>query len=120
MYTNLSQFWSVLACVFITVPPQGNAVAIPQPPKTIPAGYRKFSEDHYFKAYAKPFSWVDARDICDKEGAHLAVINSEAEAKFVTSLWNSSSEWAFIGTHDLYVEGKYVTIYSKYSYKDTL
>lgn len=120
MYTNLSQFLSVLVCVFITVPPKGIAVVKPQPPEIIPESYRKFSEGHYFRAHTEPVKWVEARDICDKEGAHLAIINSEAEAKFVTSLWNSSSKWAFIGTHDFYVEGNYVTIYSKYSFKDTL
>ena len=120
MYTNLSQFWSVLACVFITVPPKGNAVVKPQPTKIVPESYKKFSKDHYFCAHEELVGWVEARDICDKEGAHLAVINSEAEAKFITSLWNTKSEWAFIGTHDLYVEGNYVTIYSKYSFKDTL
>ena len=120
MYTNLSKFWSVVACVYITVPPQGNAVVKPQTQKSIPAGYRKFSEDRYFKAHTEPIIWLEARDICDKEGAHLAIINSEAEAKFLTSLWTWSSEWAYLGTHDFYVEGKYVTIYSKYSNKDTL
>jgi len=117
---KLIQFWFVLACVFITVPPQGNSIVKPQPTKIIPAGYRKFSEAHYFGAYMEPITWVEARNVCDKEGAHLAVINSEAEAKFVASLWTSSWDWAFIGTHDFYVEGEYVTIYSKYSYKDTL
>jgi hypothetical protein len=56
---------------------------------------------------------VEARDICEREGAHLAIINSEAEAKFVSSLWNFKSDWAYIGTHDLYEEGKYVTIHSE-------
>jgi Lectin C-type domain. len=104
---------------FITVPPKGYAVVKPWSQNCIPRGYRKLSEAHYFKVYSEPLPWVVARDICDKDGAHLAVINSEAEAKFVTSLWNSTSDWAFIGTHDFYVEGKYVTIYSEYSCKDT-
>jgi hypothetical protein len=64
--------------------------------------------------YSAINTWVPARDICEQEGAHLAVVNSEAEAKFISSLWNSNVEWAFIGTHDLYEEGVYVTIYSEY------
>jgi hypothetical protein len=109
-------------CFFfsITVPPKGNSVVKPQSPKRIPAGYRKLSGSHYFRANPEASTWVEARDICEKEGAHLAVVNSEAEAKFVSSIWTSSSDWAFIGTHDLYVEGKYVTIYSEYNYKYTL
>jgi hypothetical protein len=47
-------------------------------------------------------------------------VNSEAEAKFISSLWNSKSDWAFIGTHDLYEEGVYVTIYSEYTKTHTV
>uniref|UniRef100_A0A1V1G515 Putative LPSBP5 n=1 Tax=Reticulitermes speratus TaxID=60591 RepID=A0A1V1G515_9NEOP len=106
---------AVLVVATITVPPKGNAVVKPRPQKrtSIPAGYRKFSESHYFGAHLKASIWVEARDICEKEGAHLAVINSEAEAKFVSSLWTSTLDWAYIGTHDLYVEGKYVTLYNE-------
>jgi hypothetical protein len=108
------------SCAFITASLNGSAVVKQPLQKIIPAGYKKYSERNYFRAHSEQTTWVDARDICEKEGAHLAVINSEAEAKFITSIWNSNSDWAFIGIHDLYVEGKYVTIYSKYSNNDTL
>jgi hypothetical protein len=117
------KFKSVLvrtSCVFITVPPKRNAVVKQPLQKGIPAGYKKLSERSYFSGHSEHSTWVDARDTCEKEGAHLAVINSEAEAKFIASIWTMSSDWAFIGTHDLYVEGKYVTLYSKYSHNDTL
>ncbi|XP_023720909.1 hemolymph lipopolysaccharide-binding protein [Cryptotermes secundus] len=104
---------TILIVATVTVPPVGTAVVTPEAPKPVPEGYRKFSESDYFKVYAAENSWVPARDICQKEGAHLAVVNSEAEARFITSLWNSKSDWAFIGTHDLYEEGIYVTIYNQ-------
>ncbi|GFG32041.1 hypothetical protein Cfor_06834, partial [Coptotermes formosanus] len=104
---------AILVAATITVPPRGTTVVKPQPQKHIPTGYRKLSESHYFRAHPEATPWVEARDICEKEGAHLAIVNSEAEAKFLSSLWTSSSDWAFIGTHDLYVEGTYVTIYNE-------
>jgi hypothetical protein len=107
------------SCAFITASPKGNAIVKQPVPKIIPAGYKKYSERNYFSAHSEQTTWVEARDICEKEGAHLAVINSEAEAKFIASIWISTSEWAIIGIHDFYVEGKYVTIYSKYSHNDT-
>jgi hypothetical protein len=99
----------------LAAPAAGTAVVIPEAPRPVPEGYRKFSESDYFKFHAEGNTWVPARDICDQEGAHLAVVNSEAEAKFISSIWDSKSDWAFIGTHDLYVEGTYVTIYSEYT-----
>ncbi|XP_076975751.1 C-type lectin domain family 4 member G-like [Tamandua tetradactyla] len=30
-------------------------------------------------------NWIEARDSCTQEGAHLVIINSEAEQKFLTS-----------------------------------
>jgi hypothetical protein len=99
----------------LAVPPVGTATVTPEPPRPVPEGYRKFSESDYFKFYAAENIWVPARDICQQEGAHLAVVNSDAEAKFISALWNSKMDWAFIGTHDLYEEGIYVTIYSEYT-----
>jgi hypothetical protein len=117
------KFKSVLvrnSCAFITGPSERNCTVKPPIQKKIPAGYKKFSEHSYIRVHPENSTWVDARDICEQEGAHLAVINSEAEAKFIASIWNASSDWAFIGTHDFDVEGTYVTIYSKYSHNDTL
>jgi hypothetical protein len=103
--------------LFLSVvePPKSSGVVRPNSWRPAPAGYRRLSESVYFKAYPTARTWVDARDICEKEEAHLAVVNSEAEAKFISSLWNFTSSWAFIGTHDIYVEGKFVTIYSEYT-----
>jgi hypothetical protein len=100
---------------FLAAPPAGTGVLNPEAPRPVPQGYRKFSESDYFKFHAEGNAWVPARDTCEQERARLAVVNSEAEAKFISSLWNSKSDWAFIGTHDLYTEGTYVTIYSEYT-----
>lgn len=103
----------ILIVATVTAPPAGTAVVNPEAPRPVPEGYRRFSESDYFKVHAEGNTWVPARDICEQEGAHLAVVNSEAEAKFISSIWNSKSDWAFIGTHDLYEEGIYVTIYNQ-------
>ncbi|KAJ9593479.1 hypothetical protein L9F63_014964, partial [Diploptera punctata] len=55
-------------------------------------------------------SFYDARMICKSEGGHLAIFNSEAEAKFVASLADTEYDFAYIGIHDLYREGQWVTV----------
>ncbi|XP_021932675.1 hemolymph lipopolysaccharide-binding protein-like isoform X2 [Zootermopsis nevadensis] len=94
--------------------PEGIAVLKPERRRTVPPGYKRLSNSNYFKEYPEATKWIEARDICEREGAHLAIINSEAEGKFVSSLWtNKLFLWAFIGTHDLYEEGNFVTIHNQ-------
>jgi hypothetical protein len=121
----LYKFKSVLvrtSSAFITGPSNGTAAVKPRPlKKKVPSGYIKFTDHSYFSYNPGPATWVEARDNCEKEGAHLAVINSEAEAKFTSSIRTPGGpDWVFIGMHDFYTEGKFVTIFSKYSHNDTL
>jgi hypothetical protein len=72
----------------------------------------------YYKVHGEPRNWQDARKICAQEGAHLAIINSEEESKAVQSMLapvadKAKTVWAFIGFHDLYTEGQYLTIFGK-------
>nr|XP_034186983.1 uncharacterized protein LOC117607422 [Osmia lignaria] len=71
---------------------------------------------HKFHSRAK--GWNTARKICNEEGGHLAVINSYAEQRALTELFKRGGEvvgstfkdTAFLGLHDLYFEGDWVTI----------
>lgn len=70
------------------------------------------------KFHAKPVEWNEAREICNEEGGHLAVINSRAEANVLMEIYNQSQQMegatdpdvTFIGMHDMYKEGVWVTI----------
>ncbi|XP_046468154.1 uncharacterized protein [Neodiprion pinetum] len=74
-----------------------------------------------YKLHTRATTWVEARLICQEEGGHLAVINSVAEADAVSLVFKKAeritgSEYpydAFIGFHDLYREGEYVTIHGE-------
>ena len=82
-------------------------------PAAPPHGYTYLPHSAYYKFHPQHVNWQLASYTCQEEGGHLVVFNSEAEAKFVSGLWNSPTLWAYIGTHDLFEEGTYVTIYSK-------
>ena len=70
-------------------------------------------EGHYYKYHNTPKTWYESWQICKSEGGHLAVFNSQEEATFVGGIPSTSFDWAFIGFHDLYAEGAYVTIFGK-------
>jgi hypothetical protein len=75
----------------------------------------------YYKLHTDVKAWHEALKVCEEEGAHLAVINSEDEAKALGPFWDmnpkildgNANNWAHIGFHDLYKEGEYLTIFSK-------
>ncbi|XP_076382476.1 uncharacterized protein LOC117225762 [Megalopta genalis] len=71
------------------------------------------------KFHSRSVTWNDARRTCYDEGGHLAIINSNAEAGVLTAIFNRASssvkgaaypDEAFLGIHDLYAEGNWVTI----------
>jgi hypothetical protein len=75
----------------------------------------------YYKFHTTPKTWDEARLTCQQEGAHLVVINSEAESKVLQSLFAgvkkvegvSNNDYAFVGFHDRFVEGEYLTVFGK-------
>ena len=75
----------------------------------------------YYKLHTNVKTWDDALLACEKEGSHLVIINSEAEAKALAPFWDAnpkilndpSNNWAHAGFHDRYQEGQYLTIFSK-------
>ena len=60
-------------------------------------------------------------ETCRLEGAHLLIVNSELEARAIQSMWRKFpkifNDWrndiAYIGVHDIYKEGEFVTIFGK-------
>ncbi|XP_071452960.1 hemolymph lipopolysaccharide-binding protein-like [Hetaerina americana] len=84
-------------------------------PPNLPAGYEYFPGIGYYKFYTDGVnSFSDASSKCMKDGAHLAIINSEAEAGVLVSLFlrnPKAKDYAFIGFHDMHEEGKYVTVF---------
>ena len=74
----------------------------------------------YYKIHSELKNWQEAREICEQEGGHLAIINSEEESKVLQEIFapvaaKVKGVWVFIGFHDLYKEGQYLTIFGKES-----
>jgi hypothetical protein len=75
----------------------------------------------YYKIHSELKTWHEARQICAQEGGHLAIINSEDESKVLQKIFAPMDEkqsgkcknYAFIGFHDLYEEGQYLTVFGK-------
>ncbi|PSN55268.1 hypothetical protein C0J52_05847 [Blattella germanica] len=56
------------------------------------------------------------KKICEEDGGHLLVLNSDAEAEGVNTLLAKhalENLWIWIGFHDRYEEGNYVTIFNE-------
>jgi len=100
----------------LDVPHQG--FLFTAPPHHAGPGYELHRGVGYYKIHSEPKTWHEARQICAKEGGHLAIINSEEESKVLQSIFapvaaQLKKVWVFIGFHDLYNEGQYLTIFGK-------
>ncbi|XP_069674639.1 hemolymph lipopolysaccharide-binding protein-like [Periplaneta americana] len=75
-------------------------------------GYQLHPGVGYYKLYKTPVPWQDAWKKCEDDGAHLLILNSEAEAELARKIVSPhSSSFAFhVGFHDLFAEGRYITI----------
>ncbi|XP_068082916.1 hemolymph lipopolysaccharide-binding protein [Anabrus simplex] len=77
-------------------------------------GYQLFPGMGYYKLHLSQKNWEEARVTCFQEGAHLAIINSQAEADVlgaIFKLYSSAATYvAFIGFHDHYFEGQFITV----------
>ncbi|XP_025159644.1 hemolymph lipopolysaccharide-binding protein-like [Harpegnathos saltator] len=63
------------------------------------------------KLHRRKITWNKARKICIEEGGHLAIINSASEEKILLRLMQEKNiAEAWIGLHDLYEEGDWVTV----------
>lgn len=81
-------------------------------------GYELLPGLGYYKMHTSAEKWDDARKICVQEGTHLIILNSGAEMDAVRSLWAKSPnvsgsifpEYIYVGIHDRFNEGDYITI----------
>lgn len=59
-------------------------------------------------------TWNEARRACQKEGGYLAIMNSVDEVQVVSKLLDDAGLWqAFLGFHDIFAEGDWVTIHDE-------
>ncbi|XP_049948982.1 hemolymph lipopolysaccharide-binding protein-like isoform X3 [Schistocerca serialis cubense] len=83
------------------------------PPPRVGADYKFFRNVGYYKLHTEKMNWENARRTCAKEGAHLAIVNSVAEENAIREVMRAHSSdnfAAFIGFHDIFKEGEYVTV----------
>ncbi|KAJ8680057.1 hypothetical protein QAD02_015844 [Eretmocerus hayati] len=87
---------------------------------SIPDGYCLSAGLGIYKLHEDLATWNKARKICIKEGAHLAIVNSQQESEMLANMFKHSnlmkyehreSVVVFLGFHDLYQEGEFVTIF---------
>jgi hypothetical protein len=68
----------------------------------------------YYNVHDEPLTWFEASKVCGTEGAHLLIINSIQEAEAVKRFLDPSVETYSVGIHDLFDEGKFVTVQCMY------
>ncbi|KAJ9593001.1 hypothetical protein L9F63_015320 [Diploptera punctata] len=91
------------------------------PRSTLPNDYELVPGLGFYKLHTDLQSWHTARVICNKEGAHLAIINSYFEYSVMKMLFDRNphitSEWtnpyAFVGVYDLPIPRTFVTIFGE-------
>ncbi|XP_014209582.1 hemolymph lipopolysaccharide-binding protein-like [Copidosoma floridanum] len=75
----------------------------------------------FHKLHTVARTWNDARHACEDEGGHLAIVNSKAEEEAMLNAYRSAgpiqggsnADEAFLGVHDFYREGEWVTIFGE-------
>ncbi|XP_063245056.1 hemolymph lipopolysaccharide-binding protein-like [Bacillus rossius redtenbacheri] len=96
-------------------------VTLSSPPRRPSPSYELFPGVGYYKFHTTPSTWSSAREVCAAEGGHLAIVNSQAEENVLKQLFAehtslagvTNNDFAFLGFHDRYTEGEYVTIFGK-------
>ncbi|XP_066994926.2 hemolymph lipopolysaccharide-binding protein [Anabrus simplex] len=86
-----------------------------------PSDYELVDEQYYYKLPHVAVSWHDARTTCEKDGAHLLIINSEDEALTVKRYRDRKPKLSGdVGIHDTWVgisdeekEGEFKTIFGQ-------
>ena len=86
-------------------------------PKLEDKGYQRLPGFGYYKLHRERHLWGEAVEVCRGEGTHLLILNSNDEARKVGQLTRLSSvpgHDCWTGVHDMFKEGYYITIFSKY------
>ncbi|XP_046751853.1 hemolymph lipopolysaccharide-binding protein-like [Diprion similis] len=69
-----------------------------------------------YKLHSEKVGWNEARITCEKEGGHLAIINSVAERDAILEVIKAKTPYpkhVSLGFHDLYQQGRFVTIHGQ-------
>uniref|UniRef100_A0A1V1FIQ9 Putative LPSBP2 isoform A n=1 Tax=Reticulitermes speratus TaxID=60591 RepID=A0A1V1FIQ9_9NEOP len=98
-----------------------NIVATVTAPPTRPGpDYELFPGLGYYKLHTTPRTWEEAWRSCAFEGGHLAIVNSETEARVLQMMFarnpkivgSTQNDYAFLGAHDMFSEGQFTTIFA--------
>ncbi|GLH13392.1 C-type lectin 37Db [Gryllus bimaculatus] len=84
------------------------------PPPPPDPGYVSVPGVGYYRIHKELHTWAEAKAICEAEGGHLLIINSEAEDKAIQQLLKQEQNiprFMFIGFNDMNKEGSYITIF---------
>ncbi|KAK7872114.1 hypothetical protein R5R35_005190 [Gryllus longicercus] len=87
--------------------------ACPSRAKPTALGYERHEGHGAYRVHLTPLNWFDAQATCEREGAHLAVINSQEEADILQRMLSSKPtphNYVLLGFHDLDYEGAYYTV----------
>lgn len=65
-------------------------------------GYTKGADGYSYKYYARSMNWAEAHEVCRKEGAHLATIDSPATLRYVSNMikMKQLKSWIWVGGQD--------------------
>ena len=76
----------------------------------------------FYKLNNEMKTWNEAKSICQKEGAHLAILNSKDEVQLFQEMRNRipklTNDWKddslFVGINDIESESSWITIFGKH------
>ncbi|CAG2055764.1 unnamed protein product [Timema podura] len=90
------------------------------PPKRPGPDYELVPGLGHYKFHVTPLPWEEARLTCQRESAHLAIVNSETENGVLKRLFakhpsvepkSPLNTQAYIGVNDILVDGHFVTVF---------
>ncbi|KAK7872116.1 hypothetical protein R5R35_005192 [Gryllus longicercus] len=87
--------------------------ACPSRAKPTALGYERHEGHGAYRVHLTPLNWFDAQATCEREGAHLAVINSQEEADILARILSTKPipfNYVLMGFHDLNYEGSFYTV----------
>ena len=98
-----------------TKPPAELPAEPPAEPPRFIGSYQYLPGVGYYKLYKYKLTWGDAWSQCRDDNAHLLVVNSQQELEAVKALMieAKSDGWSHIGVHDLFLNGRYITVRGK-------
>lgn len=80
-------------------------------PPPVPKDYMIVPEMGYYKYHDEKVTFEKAQSICNAEGGHLAIIDSEKEADILKTI--PTTTFSYVGFHDRAKEGHFTTIFGE-------